>query len=288
MLIILSITLIYFLARLIPGDPITILYGEMRVDENTKKMLEEKLGLGSPLHTQVAVFISRMLLGDWGKSIYINKNVASLIANGLWNSFKLATLSMALSLSLCIFLGYVDVVLFKNCRSKSILNLVVILTSYIPTIIWSSMVLISLAMLRLPMIHGHPVPPLIVLTIAGLGVMYKIYRESIVYSLNQPFIQTYIALGYNKTKIYLKAVRYALPIFTSALLYRLGLILAGAVTVEKMFTYPGMGHLFAMAFASRDYPLLIGWGVTVTIILIVTYTLIDILHILLDPRVKLE
>lgn len=286
-LIIFSITLIYFLVRLIPGDPITILYGEMRVDENTKKTLEEKLGLNKPLHIQVALFISRIFLGDWGKSIYTNDSVLSIIIARLWNSFKLAILSTIILFLACIGLGYIELVFFKNSRSRGLLTSATTLTSYIPTIIWSSIVLLVLILLRLPMIHGHLIPPLIALTIAGLGIMYKIYRESILYALNQPFIQTYVALGYSRARLYSKVIRYAFPIFISAFLYRLGLILAGSIAIETMFTYPGMGHLFTIAFASRDYPLLIGWGVSVTMVFVTVYTLIDILHALFDPRVRI-
>jgi len=81
------------------------------------------------------------------------------------------------------------------------------------------------------------------------------------------------------------AMRIALPKFLTALLYRAGLIMTSAIVVETLFQYPGMGSLFSLALQSRDYPVLIGWGVTAIAISIALCIAIDILHSVLDPRV---
>uniref|UniRef100_A0A7C2VGJ3 ABC transporter permease n=1 Tax=Ignisphaera aggregans TaxID=334771 RepID=A0A7C2VGJ3_9CREN len=282
-LVVISITLIYILARAVPGDPVTVLYGEMTVDENTRQMFLQRLGLDKPIYVQLPIFVLRIFSGDWGKSIYIDRNVIDIIRESYINSLKLVIPSTAFVLLAALAIGYMD---FAISNNTGLYVTMVSLFSAIPSIVWGAVFLVFLSIAELPIVHGHLLPPLVTLSLAGLGIVYKIFRETLLDVLQQPFIQTYIALGYSKFQIYLKVVRFSLPPLISALLYRSGLILAGSIAIESMFDYPGMGFQFKIAFESRDYPVLIGWGVAVTITFIVVYTLIDLLHMFLDPRVR--
>lgn len=287
-LLIASISLIYVIARLIPGDPIVILCGESAPDPDSRKMLEERLDLNKPLYQQIITYMLRVFTGNWGKSIYTHKNVIEIVTTSYMNSIKLVIPSIVISFLVCLILSYIDTVIFKNNRFKMIRSLTISILSFVPSPIWATMVLMIITLSRLPTIHGNIMPPLIVLTITGIGILYKILRDAIDYTLNQPFIQYYFVLGYSRSLIYLKALRYSLPVILAALLYRTGVILIGAAAIETLFSYPGMGFLFSLAFSSRDYPLLLGWGIASTITLVIVYTAIDFLHMYLDPRVKID
>jgi ABC-type dipeptide/oligopeptide/nickel transport system permease component len=128
--------------------------------------------------------------------------------------------------------------------------------------------------------------PLTTLTIAGVGVFYTILKSLIDEALSEPFMAFYRAMGLTKSRLFLKALRYALPMYIIAVLYRMGLIIAGAVATETIFNYPGMGKLLIDAFASRDYPVLLGWAVIISLTLAALNIAGDVMQDILDPRVR--
>ncbi|MEM1646105.1 MAG: ABC transporter permease [Ignisphaera sp.] len=274
---------IYVSARAIPGDPVTVLLGEIVGDPHARRVLESKLGLDKPMYVQFLIYIKNVFTGSWGRSIYTGESVTSIILRGFLFSLKLALTSTVLVLTLCLFLLHIEFVLGLNSR---VLQMATSMLSSTPTAIWATVILLLLAWLRLPIVFGNIIPPLIVLTIVGTGIFYKLFKQSVEYGYLQPFIVTLIAMGYSRERIFLKILRYSLPVALSALLYRVGLIIAGAVIIESIFRYPGMGFTFYLALSSRDYPVLVGWGVVVSIILVILNLSIDIIHSLVDPRVS--
>lgn len=279
-LLIITVSTIYLLVRLIPGDPITFIYEETVANGDGRKILEKTFGMDTTISNEVVIFIVRIFTGDWGTSIYLHRSVLSIIASRYLNSLILTTLSISLTVFLCIAIGYVDLVVGRH-KEVSFISLF----SSMPTIIWGVIILVVLAYARIPMVHGSIVPPMITLTLTGLGILYRVFRDSLRSAYDQPYIQKYVALGYSKLRIYMKALRVSMPTILSAILYRSALILTGATAVEKLFSYPGMGQLFWIAFTSRDYPLIVGWGVAVAFTFLAVYAAIDILHRILDPRV---
>jgi len=276
---------IYILAMFIPGDPITVLYGEMAEDENARNVLAHQLGLDRPIYIQLLSYIINIFVGNWGKSIYTGGNVLNMVFRSYIASMKLVFLSTLLIILICYLLLYIEFVYGLN---NSILNTIASLFTSIPIAIWGSIILLLFAQLKLPLIFGDIMPPLLVLTLAGLGLFYRLFKSSIEYVYRQPFILTYMMMGFSKSVIFLKALRFSLPLTLSAILYRAGLIIAGAVVIETMFLYPGMGLTFTTALSSRDYPVLIGWGIIVSATLIVINFIVDVIHAILDPRVNMQ
>lgn len=277
-----TVSFIYVLARLIPGDPVTVLYGEMAEDRATRDILEQQLGLDRPIYIQLLTYMGNIFTGRWGKSIYTGEGVVSIISRSFTASLKLASLSTLLVLAICSAALYIEYGYGLNGR---LLTTVSSLLSSMPTVVWGAVLLLILTQLRQPIVLGDTVPPLIVLTLVATGIFYRLFKSAIEYSYQQPFIETYAMMGYSRVAVFLKALRYSLPTILSALLYRAGLIIAGAIVVETMFLYPGMGLVFYVALASRDYPVLIGWGVAVSATLIGINLTVDIVHSIADPRV---
>lgn len=257
----------------------------MAPDPVTRKILENRLGLDAPTHMQIALFMMRIFTCDWGKSLYVDRDVFSMVMASYINSVKLAVTSTAITIVLCLLLGYIDIIKLKDNRLSP---LALSMPSYIPSVVWGIVVLMMLSQLKMPIVYGNIVPPLITLSLTGLGILYRIFKDAVSYAFTQPFIQSYIALGYGKLITYMKSVRYSLPTILAAVLLRSGLILVGTMAVESVFSYPGMGLLFLTAFSSRDYPLLVGWGIATTVTFILIYLCIDVAHMLLDPRARIE
>ncbi|MEM4745022.1 MAG: ABC transporter permease [Ignisphaera sp.] len=285
LLLVAVLSFIYLSARLIPGDPITVLYGETSGDASLRSVLEHQLGLDKPIHIQVLIYLQNIFTGNWGKSIYSGENVISIVSRGFIASLKLALLSSAFVAIISIALVYIE---FVHNIYSNFIHIFTSLSSSIPTTVWSIVFLLLVARIGYPVVLGSILPPLVVLTVAGIGIFYRVLRSAIEYSFRQPFVDTYVVMGYSKNYLFLKMLRYSLPMIFSALLYRAGVIIAGAVATEVIFMYPGMGFVFYTALLSRDYPVLIGWGITVSIILILMNFIVDIIHSMLDPRVSIS
>ncbi len=283
LILIFSISLIYITARSIPGDVITVLYGENIPDPVTRAQLEKALGLDMPLYIQLLSYFSRILRGDLGKSLYHGLSVSELIAQHLYASFILAILSSILMIILSLIATYIELVLGWGSKLLLVLSSA---SASLPTLGWGSILLIISIYIGLKISIGSIVGPLITLTIVGFGFFYRYLRAIMLNVMNNDFITMYIAMGISRRRIFLKVFRIALPEFLTVLLYRFGLILFSAIVVESLFRYPGMGSLFVLAIQSRDYPLLIGWSVVASITAISINTVIDIAHVVLDPRVK--
>jgi len=274
----------YVAVRSIPGDPVTVLYGESAPDPVSRAQLEKALGLDAPLLVQILNYISRLLRGDMGRSIYHGVYVSDLIASRIVNSLILAAASSAIMVLLTFAATFVE---FVIGRGSKVLALISSVSASLPTLGWGSIVLaVSIySGLRVPI--GSIVGPLIVLSVVGFGFFYRYLRAALVKTLASDAIITYRAVGCSEWKLFVEAFRIALPEFLSVVLYRFGLILFSAVVVESVFQYPGMGSLFVLAIQSRDYPVLLGWGVVAAVVAVAVNTAVDIVHALLDPRVKL-
>jgi len=283
-ILLISISLMYVAVRSIPGDPVTVLYGESAPDPAARAQLEKALGLDAPLPVQIFNYFSRLLRGDMGRSIYHGVYVSDLIAGRIVNSLILAAASSVIMVLLTFAAAFVEFVIGRGSKVLAIISSV---SASLPTLGWGSIVLaVSIySGLRVPI--GSIVGPLIVLSVVGFGFFYRYLRAMLVKTLASDAIITYRALGCPEWKLFAEALRIALPEFLSVVLYRFGLILFSAVVVESVFQYPGMGSLFVLAIQSRDYPVLLGWGVVAAVVAVAVNTAVDIVHAFLDPRVKL-
>ena len=281
-LILVVIITLYLIARLLPGDPITVLYGEAPPNKELRSIIEEKLCLDKPLHIQILIYLRNIFSGNWGKSIFTGESVLEMVSRALCNSIILALLTITLTTIICFLLAYLEFV--YSSRISPLLSIVASATASIPTISWGAIFMLVAVKLHLQ-IFSNIILPLLTLTIAGIGIFYKLLRSSLLYAYQQSFITLYKALGIRKGLLFLKLLRFVAPLFISAMLYRLGLIIAGAIAVEALFAYPGMGKLFVDALISRDYSVLLGWSIATSILLITINTVIDIIHSIMDPRV---
>ena len=273
---------IYLIARIFPGDPITVLYGEQQPSEEVRRAIESRLGLDKPLYMQVLIHWKRVFTGDWGESIFFAEPVTHVVFRSLLNSLKLSILATVLTTFVCIALAYLSM-----ARGIALPPAIIsTLSSSMPASVWGITIMAVLAIAKKSIDFGGIELPLATLIVAGTGVFYKILQSLLERAYSEPFIGTYIAMGMSKNRIFLKALRYVLPVYLTTVFYRAGLIVAGAMATEAIFAYPGMGLLLLQAFSSRDYPVLIGWATTVSIALVALNMVSDILHIYMDPRLR--
>ncbi len=306
------LTLNFALPRMMPGDPFLYISG----DENdltahySRDQLEyyrEYYGLDQPITIQYFHYLKDIVLGDLGFSYSHRESVSQLILNRLPWSLLLVVSSMVLSLMVGIFLGSYSA-WRRNRWNDSVLYTVVMVLSEIPAFLIGLVLLVVFAATLgwFPLsgakthfafyeslldqgwdIGSHAVLPVITLTIARTGGIYLMVRNSLSTVLTKDYMRTARAKGLKEYRIrYLHALRNALLPLITRIALQLGGLVGGAVLVENVFAYPGLGTLMTTAVAHRDYPLLQGiFLVTGTSVILANF-LADSFYQKLDPRVQ--
>jgi len=307
-LIIFAIVLNFTLMHLAPGSPLDYLIGggEVVPQEYIDK-LNRDFGLDKPLHEQLIIYISNVFRGNFGNSYRYRAPVIQIIAQRIPNTLLLMTTSIVFAFILGVFLGISS---SKKPYSfiDNIASSISILGYSIPTF-WLGMLLIivfavnlrwlpSLGMSTMGMIGltgwaavidtvRHLILPTITLGTAYLALYTRLTRASMLEELRKDYIITAWGKGLDDRTVYYKhAFRNAmLPIITVFGL-NLGLMLTGATLTETVFSWPGLGRLVYESITTRDYPILMGIFIIVSITVVLANFIVDILYAVLDPRVR--
>ena len=306
LLIIAVLVLNFLLIHLAPGDPADVIAGEM--GGATKEILDDirkSYGLDQPLYVQLWVYISHALQGDLGQSFFYNSSVLDLILDRIGPTLLLVTTSLLFALVVGTGLGviashnpngflshFVTIVSIVGYAAPIFwtgLMLVIVFASAIPIFPISGMYDIRLeggAFVKALDVAHHLVLPAFTLGIVYLAQYSRLTRASMLEILGADYIRTARAKGVSETKVFGKhALRNAiLPIVTIAGL-QFGSIISGAVLVETVFSWPGLGTLAFESILARDYPTILGILFFSAVLVIVANLLTDVIYRLVDPRV---
>ena len=293
---------IFALVRLVPGDPVSTLAGPDASPE-ARAAIRADLGLDQPLVTQYVTWLGQLARGDFGTSYRIGGSVKDLVADGAVNTIVLTVTALLLAMAVALVCSLLAVVL-DNRWVNATLSFGNTLAIALPTFV-TGLVLILLFAVVFPVLPAGGTPPDGFLARPDLSVQYlllpavclalgagaaltRFLTESLRTELRQPYVTTARALGISRRRIVLtQALRNALPSTITVLGIQFGTLLGGAVLVEAIFTWPGLGGLIEEAISGRDYPLvqvllLLSVGVFVVIQLFT-----DVIHAWLDPRIRI-
>ncbi|CTQ58834.1 ABC transporter permease [Roseibium album] len=297
--IVLVSVFVFFLQKLLPGDPALVLAGEER-DPETLAFIREKYHLNEPILTQYFYWISAMLQGDFGISLRTNQPVLELIADKLPVTIQLAVMAMFIAMIIGIPAGIVSAVR-KGTAVDYAANIIALSGLSIPNF-WLGIMLIMLVSVNLGWLpaSGYESPfvdpvrsletmimPAFVLGTALAATLMRHTRSAMLGILRADYVRTARAKGLRERVVVLKhAFRNALlPIVTlSALLF--GELLAGAVLTEQIFTIPGFGKLIVDAVFTRDYAVVQGVVMCTAVGFILMNLIADVLYFLLNPRMR--
>ncbi|MDI6029140.1 ABC transporter permease [Corticibacterium sp. UT-5YL-CI-8] len=301
------ITVNFILVHLAPGDPISVLVGETAPTQEQMAELAAKLGLDQPLYVQYWEYLTSVLQGDLGYSYVMQANVSDLILARVPSTLVL----MLTSLLIFTVLG-VGLAILVARKPRSMFDRVgsfVAVVGYSVPAFWLAQIALVVFALNLRWFptsgmtssrHAyegwayvgdvllHLILPASVLGLRYLAINFRYARASMRDALSQDYITTARAKGLSEGRVLLHAFRNGiLPIIT---VFGLNFtdILAGTVLTEIVFGWPGLGRLMYDAMYSRDYPLLMGMFVFVSIGIIITNLIIDIVYSIFDPRVRLK
>ena len=300
-LVILLVSLVTFtLLHLLPGGPAHAILGPRATRQQLQQFIVQN-HYDKPLVVQFGLWFNDLLHGNLGYSYHLNENVASLIADRLPKTIVLMLLSIVVALLIAIPLGVYQArkrntlgdyvltgfsFLFYAMPSFLLGLLLIIMFSFV--LPWFSPEAPQSDSLGAILADGNalvlPVATLALITIAAFS---RYTRSSVMENLTQDYVRTAAANGSGDSRIVVRHVlRNALIPVVTLLGLSLPALFAGALIVESVFNYPGMGFLFWQEAIVRDYPVLLGVTLVVAIATVVGSLLADIAYAVLDPRVK--
>ncbi len=306
--IIVAISLNFFLPRLMPGNPLALLAGVdvglMTPEERAEVMAEA--GLDRPLHEQYIRYWGDLLQGDFGYSYRQKEPITDLILARLpWTLF-LAGASLVVAAIVGVAVGA-----YSAWRRASMIDVgllwSMITVNSLPSF-WLGMLLIAIVSVRfgwLPSfgavtpasglegtdhiidIAKHAILPVLTLTVLTIPAVYLTMRYTMLSVLGSDFIRTARAKGAGESRVlFAHAMRNSLAPVVTILALRLGFAFGGTVIVETVYSYPGIGRLMFEAVGGRDFPVMQAGFLLITIAVLLSNLLADFLYPFLDPRTK--
>lgn len=303
--------LLFFMVRAAPGGPLTAARRNPNITEEQLQRLEEQLGLNRPLPVQYADWMGDMLRGDMGQSIKFRRPVAEMIGERIPNTLLLVGLSFLVTLMIALPVG-----ILSARKPYSLFDYIATTITFMGQslpVYWLGLGLILIFYVTLknpltgnPLFPGggmntfgkegdfldtlwHLVLPVTALSLGWAAWYSRFLRSSMLDVLHEDYIRTARAKGVIERYVYYKhALRNAILPLVTLIALDLPSLFAGALFVETIFSWPGMGRLFWDAARGRDYPVLLGVVMITAVLIIVANILADLAYGLLDPQVKYE
>jgi peptide/nickel transport system permease protein len=293
--------LIFFLMQAVFGDPVVAMLGRDS-DPDTIARLRRDLGLDRPAYVQYGDWLARLAHGDWGRSYRTGQPVLAAILARVPISLELSALSLLLAVGLALALGTWTAVR-PHTRLDAGVSLFTAFGTAMPNF-WIAILLILLFALRLRVLPssgtvplaedplGHlraMVLPTVTLSIAYLCNLTRLVRAKMLESLGTDYVRTARAKGLRERRvIWLHALRNSVLPVLSILAVSMSRLFGGAVVTETIFALPGVGILLVDSILGRDFPVVQGIIVLVTIGVFATNFLIEIAYAVVDPRVRYQ
>jgi peptide/nickel transport system permease protein len=285
------LSMVIFLMSRLTGDPVLLMLPDDATQADIKQ-LRDALGLNRPLPIQYWAFISRAARGDFGRSIKGQMPVMDMIAERLPNSIKLAAVALCIAVLLAFPLGVLAAVKRGTAVDK-FANIVAILGQSLPQF-WVGIVLIQIFAVRLRWLPvagvgspAHYVLPAFTLGWFVVAGMMRLLRSSMLDVLGSEFVKMARIKGMPERHVIWKhALRNAfIPVLTFGAIY-LAILVTGAILVETVFAWPGIGQLVYQGIVFRDFPVVQAVVLLTACIVIAVNLLVDILYAYVDPRIR--
>lgn len=292
--------IVFLMIRLIPGDAVAIMLGaNTEITPERMAALESRLGLDQPLPVQYFHWITGVLQGDFGTSIWTGRPVISEIASNIWPTLELTFLSVLFGAGLSIPIGC----FMASARGKAsevAVRIGAIAGLTIPSF-WLGIVAIfgmsklfpQFSVLGYVPFSEDPLGnlqrmifPVLVLSLPMLANLSRLVRSAMLDALGQDYIRTAKAKGVPQGGlVYKHALRNALIPFITSVGVAAGYLLGGAIVVEQVFAIPGLGRLVLGAISERNYPLVQASILVMTTAFVLVNFCVDMLYAAIDPRV---
>lgn len=300
----LILTLNFFLFRMLPGDPLRLLFTDPRVPLETLEKLRIQYGLDGSLWHQYGKYLVNTLQGELGTSFVYNMPVSEILVERLINTVILLLPATLLSILLGCLLGVISAI--RRGRAADFIYLSISQLLWATPAFWLGLLFMMFASGVLPLsgmvtagisydslwekaldLGKHMAMPLCTLSLVMLGQYAIVMRNSLIDVLTEDYMVIAKAKGFSRPR---QLITHALPnailpVMTLAAL-NLGLLIGGAIQTETVFTWPGVGRLVFDALLRRDYPVLQGAFLVISTCALLANLLADLVYKLIDPRIE--
>jgi peptide/nickel transport system permease protein/oligopeptide transport system permease protein len=285
--------LLFFMLRMLPGDPAQVLAGHMSTPEDIR-IIRQQLGLDRPIHVQYGLFLGRLARFDLGRSARTQNPVIQEIWARLPNTMLLAVVAIGLACLFGIPAGIVSAV--RPYTWLDYLATSMALFGISMPVFWLGLMLVILFSVILHWLPAggtgswkHVVLPSLTLASFVVAFITRMTRASMMEALSQDYVTTARSKGLPEEVVIVKhALKNALiPIITVVGL-QFGLLLGGAVLTETVFAWPGLGRLIVDSILARDYPVIQGAILIFGLLYITVNLLVDLLYAWVDPRIRYD
>jgi len=285
------ITITFILMHSVPGNPFA---KEAKVPKVVYENLQEKYGLDKPYIEQYAIYLSKVIRGDFGDSMKSRvETVNNMINRGFPVSAYIGAQALLVALIFGPALGAVAA-LNQNKWPDYFSMIIAIIGISVPSFIMGTVFIQFLArnISWMPIggwgTYKHTILPSLALCLMPLAYTARLMRSSMLEVLGQDYIKTAKSKGISKSAVILKhAVRNAILPIISVLGIMVSNLLVGSFVIEKIFGIPGLGMFFVNSINNRDYTLIMGTTIFYSMILIAMLLIVDIAYMFIDPRIKL-
>lgn len=291
---------IFLILRAVPGDPAVTLAGT-DPSPDTVAAIRHDLGLDRPLLAQYGSWLADVVRGDLGNSYIIGGSVSDLLGQRLGNTIELTAGSLVFAITLGLLLGVAGVTV-RNRFGQTLLSAVNSISLIIPPYV-SGFLLVFVFAIAWPVLPagGHVsvltdpqigfqylLMPALVLALPSSAIIARYVKDGMQQALGEDYTRTAKSLGISHRRILWRhALPNSLPPVLTVLGMQIGVLLGGAVIIEAVFAWPGLGTLAEQAVTRRDYPVIQAVLLFLVAVFVVVQLLTDLAYALIDPRVRL-
>lgn len=299
--LVVPLVLVFTLLQLAPGDPVTVMLGDNPPPEQVAALRAE-LGLDQPLPVQFGRWLVQLATFDLGRSIFIGEPVLDVILDRAPVTLQLTAMALAIAIVLGVVAGIASSLYRNTITDRSVMFGAIVGVSMPEFWFGLNLILVFGVTLRWFPIGGYvPLSDSIALSFTSLALpaltlgfiqaafIARITRSSMLDVVSEPHVATARAKGMPEWLVIVKHIFRAalLPVLT-VIGITCAVLLGGAIAIETVFTLPGLGRLMINAVARRDYPLIQGLVLVISLANIVVNLAVDVVYALVDPRVRYE
>lgn len=308
LVVLFSILFNFVLIRLAPGDPTRLLAGKDNPNPETIAMLQAKYGLDKPILQQFWIYLKQLAHFDLGYSYISNRNVSAIILERVTPTLLLSLTAMILAVSIGVVLGIRCAQHQGSAFDRFMCSISYLFDSTPGFWLGLMMILIFASTLHLLPTSGmynlrsradgfahvldimkHMILPISTMTLISIPYYFRITRSSVMETMGEDFILTLRAAGMPDKKIFNKYVlRNALLPIITVVGINLAYLITGVAMIEIVFAWPGMGRLMLDSITKRDYPVLSGIYLLLSISVAVMMIVVDVIYAAADPRIRYE
>ncbi|MCL4186917.1 MAG: ABC transporter permease [Rhodobacteraceae bacterium] len=311
--------IVFLLVRLIPGDPVDIFLGEATVSDEQRAMLRSEHGLDRPIIVQYGAFLAKAVQGDLGRSITQRVPVAELLGPAFLATIELVIAGTLLSVVVGVPIALLAAM--RHGRTADQVTSALALFGYSMPTFWLGIMMILVLSVhlgwfptggRIAMSAGlerhtglfvvdaiitgnmralgsalqHLVLPSIALAAVSTASLMQVLRGSLISISQEEFVSALRARGLGRPTLWRHMLRNAAPPTVIIMGVRFGSLIGGGIVLETVFSWPGLGLLIIDAIRARDYPVVQGGVLVMAASFVIVSLVVDVIHILLDPRIR--